>query len=64
MLTILEEGFNRCLGLMPDYSCTNNFWDITNKRSLSIEDAVYEGYFNTIEEAEEFLDLLNDFDNE
>lgn len=56
MLTILEEGFHKCLALMPDYSCTNDFWDAKNKRSLSKEQAVKEGYFDSIEDAEEYLE--------
>lgn len=43
-----------------DYSGTNDFWDTKNKRSLSIEEAVNEGYFATIEEAQYFLDVDED----
>jgi hypothetical protein len=45
-----------------DYSGAADFWDLTNKRSLSIEEAVNEGYFATVEDAQCFLDEYNLYD--
>lgn len=41
-----------------DYSCVSDFWDNENKRSLSIAEAVAEGYFSCEEEAQEYLETL------
>lgn len=41
-----------------DYSGCNDFWDNKNKRSLSIEEAVAEGYFSSINDAKEYLEFL------
>lgn len=46
-----------------DYSGYDDFWDEVNKRSLSIEEAVCEGYFKSIEEAEDYLYSLEDDDD-
>lgn len=63
-MSILEEIFNeKYFELLPDYSCTNDFWDNKNKRSLSKEQAVAEGYFNSIDEAIEYLNELGRFED-
>lgn len=47
-----------------DYSGCDDFWDTANKRSLSIEDAVCEGYFKSIKEAKEYLESLEEDDDD
>ena len=47
-----------------DYSGMDDFWDSKNKRSLSIEEAVAEGYFRTLKEAEEYLEYLEGDDED
>ena len=41
-----------------DYSGCNDFWDYENKRELSIEEAVDEGYFNTVKDAKDYKEML------
>lgn len=53
-----------CCPLTLDYSGVDDFWDNKNKRSLSKEQAVKEGYFNSIDEAIEYLDELGRFEDE
>jgi len=56
----LMEASQDVCPLTIDRSCTNDFWDYKNERSLSIEDAVAEGYFATVDEAEEYKAWLED----
>lgn len=49
--------------LTLDYSGVDDFWDAKNKRSLSKEQAVKEGYFDSIEDAETYLDELGGFED-
>ena len=46
-----------------DYSGCSDFWDSKNKRSLTVQEAVEEGYFETEEEAWDYIESEEtDFD--
>lgn len=47
-----------------DYSGCCDFWDYENERGLSVAESVVEGYFKSVKEAREYLELLEGDDED